>query len=263
MFWTLIISQLKNILRWVTDPKNRTIMLFIGIIISGVFMFQQHNRINKLLVEKQTYSSNAIALTDSLQDYKTDNGDLIAQKGALQTSKYQLKILNNELYVEIQKEKDKPPKTITKIQTVVRRDTVFTNSSEYEYLGESAYRITWEYKESGEWGLRALKGNSRFNFLGDSTISNIRSQITKDIFQMSISTGFRETPDGNLQAFARTSAPNVTFTQVDGAIIDPNSYINIPQKRWGIGFHIGWGLSSEFKPTPYIGVGLSYDVFSF
>lgn len=263
MFWNLILNYSKNAIAWITDPKNRTVLLFILLCAGALFIFHQNNKINELETQQQTYSSNISALTDSVREYRLDNGDLVAEKGALQTSISDLRNINTDLYDELQEEKNKPPKTITKIEYVVKRDTFYVDDSRYTYLGDDSYRISWEYQESGGWGLRALEGNSRFDFIGDSTITNINTQITKDIFEMNITTGFRETEDGKLQAYARTSAPNVSFTQVDGAIIDPNAYVNQSPNKWGVGFHVGYGLTSEFKPTPYIGVGLSYDVFSF
>lgn len=263
MFWTVVLSQLKNAISWIADPKNRTIILFILIACAGIFMFHQSSKINALEAEKQTYNSNVVALTDSLETYQTGNGDLVAQKGALQSSVKDLKTLNRELYNELQIEKNKPPKTITKIETVIQWDTVYADSNEYIYLGDNSYEITWAYEESGTWGLRALEGKSRFDFVGDSTLMNINTQIVKDIFKISITTGFRETPEGYLQAYARTSAPNVNFTQVDGAIIDPKNFVDQPVKRWGIGFHVGYGVNTKLEASPYIGIGLSYDPIRF
>ena len=36
-------------------------------------------------------------------------------------------------------------------------------------------------------------------------------------------------------------------------------------KRWGIGVHVGYGVTLENTPqlTPYIGIGISYNLFSF
>jgi len=34
-------------------------------------------------------------------------------------------------------------------------------------------------------------------------------------------------------------------------------------KKYGIGLQIGWGLTKELKTSPYIGVGLSYNLIRF
>jgi hypothetical protein len=60
------------------------------------------------------------------------------------------------------------------------------------------------------------------------------------------------------------------------AVTTPNTYINTisvqsyksdsqKKKRWGIGAEIGWGweISGNIKGDPFIGFGLSYDLFQF
>lgn len=255
----MIMSSVKNVTKWVIDPNNRTIILFIAIVIGCAFMFQQRNKIKALEMEQNRYQSNVVALTDSLQSYRSSNGDLVSQKGALQTSVEELKTMNLDLYEELEKEKGKPPKTITKIETVVKWDTVYTNLNEYTYLGGESHQITWGYQESGEWGLRSLEGKSRFDFVNDSLLTNINTQITRDEFRISITTGFREREDGTLQAYARTSAPSISFTQVDGAIIDPKNYVEQKPTRWGIGFQVGYGVNTDLTPSYHVGLGLSYN----
>lgn len=44
-----------------------------------------------------------------------------------------------------------------------------------------------------------------------------------------------------------------------------NTYPKPKQKRWGIGIQVGYGISINGTPqlSPYIGVGISYNIFSF
>lgn len=41
--------------------------------------------------------------------------------------------------------------------------------------------------------------------------------------------------------------------------------VTVPSKakKFGIGVQVGYGLNNEFKPSPYIGVGLSYNILTF
>lgn len=34
-------------------------------------------------------------------------------------------------------------------------------------------------------------------------------------------------------------------------------------KRWGVGVQAGVGLNTQFKPMPYVGVGISYNIIQF
>jgi hypothetical protein len=35
------------------------------------------------------------------------------------------------------------------------------------------------------------------------------------------------------------------------------------RKRWGVGLQLGYGMSREMKPSAYIGIGISYNLFNF
>lgn len=35
------------------------------------------------------------------------------------------------------------------------------------------------------------------------------------------------------------------------------------KKRWGVGLQLGYGISREMKPSAYIGIGVSYNLFNF
>ena len=32
--------------------------------------------------------------------------------------------------------------------------------------------------------------------------------------------------------------------------------------RWGIGLQVGYGLTADFNPSPYVGIGITYNIFS-
>ena len=34
-------------------------------------------------------------------------------------------------------------------------------------------------------------------------------------------------------------------------------------KHWGIGVQAGVGLNTQFKPMPYVGIGISYNIINF
>jgi len=49
-----------------------------------------------------------------------------------------------------------------------------------------------------------------------------------------------------------------------GKVEDIKMYSNkLKRKKFGLGVHLGYGLNSEFKLLPYLGVGLSYNIIKF
>ena len=253
---------LKNLVSWVSDPKNHKFVLLIIVIILSAFIFRQCNTITELEQEKQVTESNIAALTDTLTTTRDELGNISSERGAFQAQSWQLRQLNRSLASTVDSLKNNPI-VVTRTRTIVERDTIFDIQSAGEFLGDNEFRITFETKDSGDWGVREIAGASRFRVIGDSTITDIKTDIVRDVIEMTITTGFRETDDGMLRIFATTNFPGVKTLDVEGALLDPRLYISgqtEERKRWGVGLQIGYGVSPDMTFRPYIGVGVSYNL---
>lgn len=259
---TWITSGFKDLLSWVADPKNHKFVLVVVVVLLSFFMFRQCGQIDDLENQNQRAQSNITALNDTLTQVKDDKGNLLAEKGALQGSLDDIRELNEELVDSLEYLKDNPI-TVTEIRYVTRQDTIFDIPTAGEYLGQDRFSLTWEHKDSGNWGRRELGGITRFTLIGDTSIVESTTDIVKDIMEMNITTGFTETDDGKLRIYARTNYPGAEFLQVDGAIIDPRMYVSSPEserrKRFGFGIQLGYGLTPDMNTSPYVGLGVSYN----
>ena len=259
---TGITRGFKDMISWVSDPKNHKFVLIVIVVILSFFIFRQCGTIADLEQDKQVSQSNVAALTDSLVTTVDELGNVKSERGAFQARNRDLRQLNESLSETVDSLKNNPI-IITRTRTVVERDTVFDIDSAGEFLGDNEFRITFESLDRGDWGVREIAGASRFRVIGDTTITDIQTDIVRDVIEMTITTGFRETEDGMLRIFATTNFPGVQTLDVEGALLDPRLYVSrdeVQRQRFGIGFQLGYGFTSDMRLSPYIGVGVSYNL---
>lgn len=207
---------------------------------------------------QKNYEQNIYALTDSL--FKTQNKakELEYEKGVLIASKNDLEALNNDLYKELKKEKGIVTTIIKElvrlqIDTVVTTDTII-KTGKGEYILKWVYDTTFSTNNyihlSGQSNLRA----------SDSSVSCWGTKIKADITTSSIFGIKKE--NGKLKMFVRFDNPLISCTDLNGVVISDNKELK-NYKRFGIGFQFGTGISKNFKPAVYFGIGLQYTLFRF
>lgn len=253
MIWTKLVS----VFQMIVDPKNRTFLLLAVVMALSTLTFQQCNKVDSLQQEVQVKDSNLKALADTLSHHTTETGRLVAEKGALQVTVEELQTLNSDLSQRINK--DDPPITVTNLGYTIVRDTVEVSDVNVESDGLN-HLINFRHTEIEDWGSRAISGFTKFA-IEDGTITNPSTTITEDFLDMSLSTGFRERDDGMIVTYVETDAPDVHFSVVEGAVLDPSQFYKPPQqKRWGLGPVLGAGFDSSMSSTFFIGIGLQYQI---
>ena len=172
--------------------------------------------------------------------------------------------LNEELQKEIKNLKDNPV-IITKVKTEFQIDTLYMESESVAenidtVTGDKIYDLKWSYSKEPEYfslaGLTEVYGDfSKFTTRIDKLTVN--SNLTLDV----IDNG------KTLEVITKSDNPYVNITGMQSVMIDPRQSKTLKkyfkQKRWGIGPQIGIGVDKNLKFTPYIGVGVSYNIFVF
>jgi hypothetical protein len=172
---------------------------------------------NKLAISNQ----NKAALMDSVRVMKTKNGELESAKMTLAGSLGEIKKMNADLAAELKKEKGKV-RYITKVEVVYQNkpDSAVAVISIHDSIGS----IRTDLQDS----CREFKGHTSFVF-SKGKITSPMFVVEKDEFNLKLVTGLRER-DKQLEIFVRSSCPNVTIGDIQGAVIDPNDPLIKPKK---------------------------------
>lgn len=267
-----IIEMLKKI--W----SNKSLVLIISIVILVLLLLSKCDKIKDLKTQIMINNQNIEALHDTIKTVKNKAGKLQQEKLSLISSKKELENLNSSLYDELKQQKGQVLYISNLYATLkldynnlkVKNKTLLDSISQLiSENGDTLDVIHWDLSQKyDDKNFRIIKGQSRFLIRNNSILS--KGSVLEQ-FQMgfNISTGLRE-EKGMLRIWAKSDYPDLTFSDIEGSLIDPQKSDVlkklIPQKRWVIGPQIGFGLSYSngvFKPSPYIGFGLQYRMIGF
>ena len=276
-----MITILKNIGKFLTDPKN-TRMIMLGIIVIILLLFlQQCNRTqyfkDQVELEKQEtkrVSNNYEAALDTIEQGKIDDNTWRAEKAGYELTLDELENKYTDLLGDFEVEKNKPPKVVIKIEYVINE--VVNNVPVYvevDSLGNTSIAFSDStYHDSTMTNYRYLSGNIPYKIIFDPSDSLYKAVPDFGVFNLTLGMNlnlglFQDKKTRKISIMADTDYPGVTFTNIDGASImdDPANKKVLRQirKPWGLGINIGYGAIVDVKngtisTGPYFGIGLSY-----
>ena len=294
MWFSAIFS---NIISWIFDPKNRIIILFIGIAIFIMLFLKQCNDISSLknqLVAKQTeiqrVQNNSAASLDTIrQSYDSKTGTLTA---TIQGYDLTVKELNSKyanLFDNVSSLKTtlkgfsptsistntfESKERITDISSSAyaldsmgesnikfKADTNFIDGNFRKISGKIPFRVAFYKKQDS-----SLISYEKQNFY--SRVYAVSGSIINIDQQMTVYTGLdKNDKTGEVSVWAKTKYPGVTFNILKGATIEDDnktkSILEESKKTWGLGFSFGIGAICEPQqkiifPGIYMGIGINY-----
>ena len=220
-----------------------------------------------------------IALQDTLRTEKTKNGETQFIKSALISDIETLKQLNSDLYKEVKNQKTQV--FYLSKMTAEIRDKVkgISTGGEHQYDPVSGKDIiTWNFDTIGTNWSRKLNGFTSFQVSSDCNgykITPIKSQLDNIDYKFNLTTGLKKSEKypGSLEIFINSTYPGMTFTDIEGSIVDPSEFKKyLPTekvKKWSFGPYlgIGYGITLEntprLAPTINLGLGIQYKIVSF
>lgn len=236
------------------NSKNLNVILLLGVIVLGLFLYLEKCQ------SKRSGDKDSIALVNALQDsvkhYKNKYDQSVATISVIQTesakSFTRLKLMDDELkalqaVVKDYSGKLKAGNSVTNalIETVAKLnsrpttiiqagDTLITDSLIYVYP-------TYLDTITNEWITLESKMNR------DTAIHNLKVQN-----KFSAIVGLDK---GKPFVDLITDNPYTTVKQL-------RTYqVKMPKpKKFGIGINVSYGISDDFKPKPYIGLGVQYNI---
>ena len=259
------------------DNTQRNILIIIILLLLCGFIYSQVNLSNvkkNLNVSRQ----NEFALAGRIIKSETKNNKLEYSKGVLVSKSNALKNLSETLANELKQEEGK----VHRLQRIVATmgnvnsdgtiDTVEVKNTVYKYA-DGSYGLQWgDTTEYDSLNFRQIAGISDFKLIRvDSNsydVEPLTTKITNNQIGFNIVTGLKTSKEtGMVEIFVRSDYPNFQVTELEGAIIDPEKDPIMKkftrQKKFTVGGYVGFGIDRNLQPTPQIGVGIGYTLFSF
>ena len=201
-----------------------------------------------------------VYLNDSLEIYKNKLKEEYKARDLYIQEVSDLKKHNKELYEEVKSLKDNPI-IVTKTKVVVKTDTIFMHSDSITVADNDSIRNLYWHQTHPD-GYYDISGQTSVY----TDFSSFNTKLTSLKMPVNLTFDLIE-KDKQLKFIGKTDNPYISIESMNGAVIDPakskvlKNYFK--QKKLGIGFQLGYGITPELKGSAYIGVGLNYNIISF
>ena len=242
---------------------NLNTILFVALVVMALLLFRQCSTTQNLKDDLAIANQNQIALNDSVRVIKNKWGQDIYLKNILITDKKNLENLNADLSKEIKKLKGDILVLISAQGSIGHGDPVppITITNTVTKYPDGLNELKWKFDTIYSPGnSRTLAGYSQFRI--DTLNGNILdrgTKITEDKIKFKVSTGLTELDD-TYQIFIKSDYPGLTFTQIDGAILDKKRFMKVqePTVVWGPSISIGYGVNAQTQSLgPQLTLGIS------
>lgn len=259
--------------------------LFLLVIVIGALTFGATtcDKLDTSEHNQRLLEQNIIALNSDINYQITKNDELQASVAGYISTTKDLKGVNRELF---DKAKYQDGKLITLSSTVIRLTQTETDLQNYidelrnkfdsvTQISEDTYVIPWQ--------LAYLYDSTNFDtFIGKTTVrattnntspitfTNLGTKLVNRTTQIELTFG-QKVVDGQLQVYVESAYPGFSAESLSGVFIDPNTnpYIRklIKKKHWFTGFGLGvsatMGVNTNSIPIVVIGIGGTYNIYSF
>lgn len=238
------------------------ILIVLSSLIMNVYQFNNgriNNRIN---------NANITALTDTLKIERNKIGEMVKSKSLLIMDIKELKNTNSDLSNEINKLSSKDKRNLIEINKLNFTIDMLKDSIEVLQPDGTIVVINDSTKT-----YPFSKVNKFRDLQWDVTVTdkvNLPNIVTSTLKVDKIYADLvinKSKEKNNLVLSVSSSNPYVNVTNVQGSVIDLSAYNSYQKpKPFGIGLHAGYGLGTNngiVYLTPYIGVGISYNIIRF
>jgi hypothetical protein len=255
-----MILIIKNIISIITDPKNTRMFLLGGIVVLLFLLFRQCNETEYARGEVTRFQNNLIAANDTIQNYVNERGESIGEIKGLSLSL-------EELRDSLEYEQGRPPVTVVKYKTIIKekiinipvivKDTII-NQDSTEFKSILSFTSENNWKRSS----RIFNVSLPYTFLDSITFGNATIGLKQNIWLgATLSQDVR-----SKEVFIKLTSdyPGTTFNNAQGIMIDRKSseFKSLElqnRKNFGLGMHIGMGITGDGAFGPYIGLGVSWN----
>jgi len=240
---------------------NLNTIFIATIAIMAFLLLKQCSKIENLKVENQVSVQNIIALNDSIRTVKNNWNEEITLKNSYISDIDELEEINSGLADEV-KRLEGEVLYVSNLLSSIENDTIYIENEVIRYP-DGTNELSWSFaKEFGEGNSRFLDGNSKFRIdtlNGGFDIIDKGTLITRDVTNMRLITGLTELDD-TYQIYVKTDYPGITFSEIDGAILNKERFMKQTQPNWVFGPSVYFGVGVDplnATAGPQIGLGIS------
>jgi len=255
-----MILIIKNIIGFLTDPKNTRMFLMVGIGLLLFLLLRQCNQTELAKGEVVRFQNNLVAANDTILNYVNEKGESVGEiKG--------LSLTLEELRDSLEYEKGRPPITIIKYQTVIEevivevpvitRDTIILQDG-------NSFNSILSFESDSIWSKssRSINVNLPYKFT-DSLIFGTASVGLKQNIWLD-ATLSQDMKTKEIFIKLTSDYPGTTFNSTQGIMIDRKSkeFRSLQmqsRKQFGFGLNLGMGVTGTGDFTPYLGIGVSWN----
>lgn len=238
-----MLDYLKDI--WVNHKKDIIYLIILLCVLCWALLSTQSCSNRK--IDNKNLENNIVALCDSIEYYNGKNGELVAEKTILLGEIDNLKLINTEMYNDIESIKRKNASLVAQIENTIinpRVDTVWKYSKDTLFVPKAFIQ---EFSINNEW--RTLTGNIELEN------NKMGLHIDKDEVYFKYTVALEDN-----KIYITSDNPYVKYNSVT-AIAKPEK-----PKRWCLGFQLGVGVqydlfSKSFGFGPSLNAGLTYEFY--
>jgi len=270
----MILTHILSAFTWLTDPKNRPVVALALILLLVIMLMGTCGRISQLKgevakteAEAQRVKNNLAASRDSVTMATGENGELIGKISGYELTVDELREDYRVLLGKYRIEKSKPPVVITHVVTVIKDSAIYVTVG---LEGDSVITVGDTARFTPDnW--RILTGRIPYEI--DTTLNRI--QVGGGLFSLeqaiSLQTVLtREKKTGKIQIQVITEYPGVTFSRIQGAVIQDDrenaKVLKQARKEWSVGVSAGYGVMLNLMDVksigvahgPYVGFGIHW-----
>jgi len=252
---------IKKVIEFILDKDNQRFLFFAGLVLALIFSFTQCEKKKEALAEVAKQENNILALSDSVRYYKDETGEVTARKLALEMDVEQLEDTNSELLTELRKEKDEVS-FLSTVNAQLRDSLGRVDTTSVMEIEEGEWRFDWSLTKSGERWSSQYSGFTEFTIDTTGTPYNPNTVLSEHSIDMEITTGVTTNERGQKEIFVRTTYPNLTFTDINGVLLEDSPLREEERRRrWSLGPYIGYGMNTNGEFHPSVGLSLNYNLF--
>lgn len=238
----------------ISDNKRSILWFLIEIVVFLLILTSVWGYFNNKLDDSE---QNLKAAKGYITQVELKNGELLSARDSYIASINDLEELldiTKQEVKDVQRQLDSKVAYISKLESQTRIEFIEVVRDSIIYVDNATNHIITPFHYRDEW--ISFNGKNEFSFEPEF-------DYTTSISNININTPLTVGLTNDYQIFVKTPNPYVSFSSIDGAVID-NSVLKPRKKRFNWGLQFGFGtmydiVDKDIAVGPYAGVGAEFN----